>query len=187
MQSEMEAQAAGILFPEATVDAAFAYSQIMWCVRIVVGRGEWEACQAGGSMWIDWKRGGIFWEWEGSPDRRRGRGGVAASSRERMSHLWLRRADHNISSRGDPWWTEWAHARTASRPARYCVCGQDDQTAACLLRVCPVYDNQMRKFCSWELALHSKLYGSRTELLTTVEFIKSPRLTLYTFKKPSQE
>ncbi|BFZ12503.1 hypothetical protein BsWGS_15542 [Bradybaena similaris] len=53
-----------------------------------------------------------------------------------------------------------------------CACGQDEQTAE------HVYDHQRR--ISWPsgLAFHSKIYGTRMELLITVKFIKSTRLTL---------
>ncbi|BFZ11102.1 hypothetical protein BsWGS_14141 [Bradybaena similaris] len=59
-----------------------------------------------------------------------------------------------------------------------CACGQDEQTVEHVLQVCPLYDHQRRTFWPSGLALHSKIYGTRMELLTTVEFIKSSRLTL---------
>ncbi|BFZ23199.1 hypothetical protein BsWGS_26238 [Bradybaena similaris] len=59
-----------------------------------------------------------------------------------------------------------------------CACGQDEQTAAHVLQICPLYDHQRRKFWPSGLAFHSKIYGPRMELLTTIEFIKRTHLTL---------
>ncbi|BFZ12914.1 hypothetical protein BsWGS_15953 [Bradybaena similaris] len=49
-----------------------------------------------------------------------------------------------------------------------CGSGQDEQTAEHVLQVCPLYDHQT--FWPSGLALHSKIYGTRMELLTTVEY-----------------
>ena len=59
-----------------------------------------------------------------------------------------------------------------------CACGQDEQTVEHVLQVCPLYDHKRRTFWPSGLALHSKIYETRMELLTTIEFITSTRLTL---------
>ncbi|BFZ15086.1 hypothetical protein BsWGS_18125 [Bradybaena similaris] len=59
-----------------------------------------------------------------------------------------------------------------------CACGHDEQTAEHDLQVCPLYDHQRRTFWPSGLALHSKIYGTRMELLTKIGFIASTCLTL---------
>ena len=59
-----------------------------------------------------------------------------------------------------------------------CPCGLYEQTAEHVLQDCPLYSQLRNDFWLNGSTLHSKLYGAKEELQTTVDFILRAHLTV---------